>query len=266
VLARRSQVKEYAEWNRRWGAPFGFAGNAELSRANSLTESIARRTGVFGAQSNSTTRRVEFPWAFHAVPLRPGMRAVDVGGGMSGLQFVLDLSGLDVVNVDPFVRFGSEPNSWADPVAAHAALNRFFGTNVSLLRTRLPEAGLPGGFTDVVYCISTLEHLSTAEAERVVAEAKRILRPGGHLVLTVDLFLNLIPFTTRTENEWGGNLDIAALVAGSGLVMVSGIERELCGFMAFSPAGILSELECYEMSQAYPQLAQLIVLEKHDIA
>lgn len=262
MLARRSQVKQFAEWNQRWGAPFGFEGHAELSRPNSLTESVARRVGIFGAQPNSTTRRVEFPWAFHAVPLRQDMRAVDVGGGMSGLQFILDISGVEVINVDPFIQYGSSRTKWEDPVAAHATLNRFFGTNVSFRRARLPEAGLPNNSFDAVYCISTLEHLNAHEAEQVMAEAKRILLPGGHLVLTIDLFLNLVPFTARAENEWGRNADIAALVQHSGMAMVSGLECELFGFTDFSPMSVLAELECYEMHQHYPQLAQLMILQK----
>jgi 2-polyprenyl-3-methyl-5-hydroxy-6-metoxy-1,4-benzoquinol methylase len=229
MLARRSQAEQFAEWNQRWGAPFGFEGHAELSRPNSLIESVARRVGIFGAQPNSTTRRVEFPWAFHVIPLSQGMRAVDVGGGMSGLQFILDISGLEVTNVDPFIQYGSSRTKWADPVAAHSTLNRFFGTRVKLKFARLPEAALPSDSFDVVYCISTLEHLDLLETQKVVAEAKRILRPGGHLILTIDLFLNLIPFSTRVENEWGQNIDVAALIKNSGMAMVFGFERELFG-------------------------------------
>ena len=262
MLARRSQAKQFAEWNQRWGAPFGFEGHAELSQPNSLTESVARRVGIFGAQPNSTTRRVEFPWAFHALALRQGMRAVEVGGGMSGLQFILDISGVEVTNVDPFIQYGSSRTKWIDPVASHATLNRFFGTNVSLRRTRLPEAGLPSNSFDAVYCISTLEHLDTCEAENVMAEAKRILRPDGYLVLTIDLFLNLAPFTTRVENEWGRNPDIAALVEHSGMALISGLECELFGFTDFSPMSVLAKLERYEMHQHYPQLAQLMILQK----
>ncbi len=40
---------------------------------------------------------------------------------------------------------------------------------------------------DVVYCISVLEHIP--DFETTIAEAFRVLRPGGLLILTVDLDL-----------------------------------------------------------------------------
>ncbi len=189
------------------------------------------------------------------------MRVVDIGGGTSGLQFVLDISGIEVVTVDPFVKYGSS-SEWPDPVGAHSTLNRLFGTNVTLKRSRLSRAGLSDNSFDIAYCISTLEHLQQAEADEIVTETKRILRPGGHFVLTIDLFLNLTPFTTRLENEWGRNIDIASLARRSGMTMICGDPHELCGFAEFSPTAILAGLESYEINESYPQLAQLFVLRK----
>ncbi|MEZ0075367.1 SAM-dependent methyltransferase [Planotetraspora sp. GP83] len=264
MLARKAMAGEFQHWNRRWGAPFGFHGYAELCRPGALQESVVRRVGMFGAQPNSSTRRVEFPWAFHASPVRPGMRAVEIGGGMSGFQFALDRSGARVINVDPFVGYGEADAPWPDPVESHKALNRLLGTRVELRRSRLGAAGLPSDSADAVYCISTLEHLAAAEVDEVLAEARRILRPGGDLVLTVDLFLDIHPFTGTTRNQWGRNVRLADLVAASGLRLITGDRRELLGFPEFSPERVLAELDRYEVNDFYPQLAQLLVLRKPD--
>jgi len=39
-----------------------------------------------------------------------------------------------------------------------------------------------------------------------------VLKPGGRLVLTIDLFLNLKPFTSRTSNQFGVNVSIGELM------------------------------------------------------
>ncbi len=114
MLARRALPGRFEDWNRRWGAPFGYRGRTSLEgSAFSCTEAVA--AGFFGAEPNSTTRRVEYPWAFHASEPVAGTRVVDVGGGLAGLQFVLDRAGADVVNVD---------RSWRRPACRHVCSTR----------------------------------------------------------------------------------------------------------------------------------------------
>jgi hypothetical protein len=69
-----------------------------------------------------------------------------------------------------------------------------------------------------------------------------VLRPGGHAVLTIDLFVDLAPFTGRERNEWGTNIDIRGLLDQAGLELVEGDPAELCGFDAFQPEAIQSRL------------------------
>jgi len=102
VLLRRDVPASYEPWNRRWGAPHGHpVGRAILPHKLRSLPGAAQLIGPFGFQPNSDTRRLEYPWAFEALELAPGMRVVEVGGSNSGFQFVLDQAGCSVVNVDP---------------------------------------------------------------------------------------------------------------------------------------------------------------------
>ena len=138
MIARRSIPPEHERWNERWGAPFGnrwYVWTRTAPCGRPLLDRLwfgrsLRRRGPFSLQANNTTRRAEYPWAFHAVPLREGMRVVEIGGGLSGFQFVVASLGCDVLNVDP----GMESHGRGWPVDADAidSVNRAFGTRVRL--------------------------------------------------------------------------------------------------------------------------------------
>jgi len=102
------------------------------------------------------------------VTFDPSTRVLDVGCGLcTVLRF---LAG---------EKYGLDPN--AD---AYLELCEF-PDDIRLLRgvgERIPFAG---GFFDVVFCSNVLDHVS--RPRRVVEEIHRVLRPGGHFVLTVEL-------------------------------------------------------------------------------
>ncbi len=173
------------------------------------------------------------------------------------MQFVLDLEGHDVHNVDPFLDFG-DGGYRIDPVVEHAALNRAFRTNVTLHRSTLPEATMEGQF-DAVICVSTIEHLEADQIQATLDAALRLLVPGGLVVLTVDLFLDVVPFTDESTNRWGSNVSIAWLQKVLGEAeLVAGVPDELYGFEGFSTRGSLARLDEFAMGSEYPQLAQLV--------
>jgi SAM-dependent methyltransferase len=222
-----------------------------------------RLGGPFCVQGNSDTRVVEYPWAYHATALDRGMRIVEVGGGLSGFQFTLSRAGCSVVNVDPG---GEDQEYWqltrrldSDTMAR---LNRVFDTDVELRGVTLDQAGIADESVDRVFSISTIEHIPEAELPSVAEEIGRILKPDGRCVLTIDLFLDLQPFTTRAENRYGRNADVRAFVAASGLRLLEGDPRELLGFDEFDADQIMRNLGDYFIGSGYPVCAQALVLEK----
>jgi SAM-dependent methyltransferase len=225
-----------------------------------LARLAPRLLGLFGFQGNNDTRTVEYPWAFYAVEVRPGMTVVEIGGALSGFQFVLANAGAKVINVDPVD--GAYGARLPLNESTIARLNRAFGTDVELRRCTLDEARLPSASVDVVYSISTIEHLPDQQLEVLTREVARILRPGGHAVLTIDLFLDVAPFAEATENRWGRNVDLAALIDASGLDLVSGVEPDLHGFPTFDPDDVVRRLPSLYVGAGYPVCAQALVLRK----
>ena len=262
MLAPRILPDAYARWNERFQAPFGAPEIWTVPLRERFTPASAAAGGYFAFQYNSDTRIFEYPWAFHAVPVVPGARLLEVGGALSGFQWALAAAGANVTNVDPFESYGSEEPYPDDVEVLHRRLNEWFGLNVNVKRGTLPESGLDAASFDTVYSISTLEHLGRQQIADTLAAARELLKPGGALVLTVDLFLDLHPFTNERSNRWGTNVSLADVVAESGLTLEQGDASELNGFPQFDPQRVRAHLDRYLVGSAQRTLVQTCVLRK----
>ncbi|HEV2694567.1 MAG TPA: class I SAM-dependent methyltransferase [Verrucomicrobiae bacterium] len=261
MIAPAHIPEAYEQWNLKHGAPNG--GHVRFRRLweRFLPEEwLCRALGPFSIQRNNTTRAFEYPWAFAAGEIQPGMKVVEVGGSLAGFQFVLDRFGCQVVNVDPGMQAAGV--GWPCDQASIGKLNRIFGTKIELRNTTMGRAGLADGEFDRVYCLSVIEHLPANDAAEVMANAFRCLKPGGRFILTVDLFLNITPFSTRLKNEYGSNQNVAELIQAQPWKLSAGNADELHGFPGFSPDKILCQLENYLVGGTYPALAQCLVLQK----
>jgi 2-polyprenyl-3-methyl-5-hydroxy-6-metoxy-1,4-benzoquinol methylase len=258
MLARRNLPDQYAQWNRTWGAPYGRSLPLPVASYKKLQSYslMQRLRGPFAFQGNSTTRAYEYPWTYHQLHNLGPSRIVEIGGAFSGLQFVLAKDGHEVHNVDPFFDYGRGGYE-VEAAEEHASLNRAFGTNVILHKSTLPEADLTGRFSAIV-CVSTLEHLPPESIEATLSTVKRLIAPGGLVVLTIDLFLNLAPFCDRTTNIWGSNSSVAWIEDILGYEMIAGERTELYGYKEFSADNVLGRLEEFAVNAGYPQMAQLV--------
>lgn len=251
------QISDYQRvWNRKWQAPFGGAPFTLTFLRNTSLD--IRRRGPFAWQSNNSTRVFEYPWAYDQIHQRgKALTVVEVGGSLSGLQFVLAKEGHRVVNVDPGLAAGGR--GWALDERMHSRLCRCYAAPVELIPTKLDMAGLADDCADVVMCISALEHFSDDDAASFAEQVSRILKPGGVLVMTVDLFLDLAPFTDRESNEWGRNMDLYSFLKRSGLDLARGDPSQLFGFLEFRANSVLSQLAQFMIGLHYPCLAQCLV-------
>ncbi len=218
-----------------------------------------RYLGPFSVQRNNSTRAFEYPWAFEVGNLRPGMKVLEIGGGLSGFQFVVAQLGCSVVNVDPGLK--ATGVGWPCDNRSIAELNGCFRTQVDLRNTTVARAGLAQGEFDRAYSISVIEHLAPGEASDVMLHTYHCLKPGGLFVLTIDLFVNLDPFCARQYNEYGTNQNIRELISGQPWKLVVGTPDELFGFPEFDSEKVLSRLETFLLGQ-YPALVQCLALEK----
>ena len=261
MLARRVMPAEFLAWNERWKAPQGRDGRVVADPA-ALSRRKAPRLGPFVFQHNSSTRAYEYPWAYHQLPVTAGARILEIGGALSGLQFVLAGQGAHVTNVDPFVDYGGTKGAPRDPVAVHRRICELERVEVELVRATIDQADLRAASYDAACCVSTIEHLSQDDIATVLDEVVAALKPGAPFVLTLDLFLNLTPFSDRTTNEWGTNVSVRHLVERSGLELDLGDPAELYGYEAFDHRAIQARLEEFAIGEGYPHLAQLVVLRK----
>jgi 2-polyprenyl-3-methyl-5-hydroxy-6-metoxy-1,4-benzoquinol methylase len=273
MIARKRLPTEFEAWNDTWGSPFGYRGN-RLYREGVMPQRVVAEAvlnpadpdfGPFAFQMNSDTRVYEYPWAFSTAKPEPGMRVLDIGGGVSGLQYVLAKSGCEVTNFDPSARphYNSsfDANFRMNP-ELHASLNTIFGTAVRLVAEKIQDADLEPGSLDRAFCLSVLEHVDSEEARQMIGGMARLLRPGGLALLTVDLFLDLKPFGVLGKNVWGINHDLGALVKDSGLMLADGDPRELLGFPEFDFDRVVRLIPELRIGRYYPVMTQALVLEK----
>jgi SAM-dependent methyltransferase len=132
------------------------------------------------------SRRWEYPYAYEQVAAwcrahpdaRP--RVLDAGSGLTFFpHFVaagLATGAVDCCDCDPAV--ARDAARLGPP--AHPAVRYTVGSLTGL--------GFPDASFDCVCCISVLEH--TTERERIADEIARVLRPGGLLVVTIDVSLD----------------------------------------------------------------------------
>jgi 2-polyprenyl-3-methyl-5-hydroxy-6-metoxy-1,4-benzoquinol methylase len=262
MLAHRYLSAEFEAWNRKWGAPYGYP-NAENIRYRDDIPFIhkARLAGPFAFQANNTTRYYEYPWVYDQIDHSSSKTIVDVGAGVTGLQFVLSKIGHRVYCVDPGLA-SPDQYGWGSQLVTHQDLNSAFHTDVARIPTLLEDCGLQHGTIDVVTCVSTLEHVPFEGSVSMLKAAGDLLKPGGRFIATIDLFLDLEPFTKRTGNKWGTNLDLGKLFeTDNRFKLVVGEPSELYGCEGFDPDRILERCAEFYIGE-YPLFAQCFVLER----
>jgi SAM-dependent methyltransferase len=259
VLAPRIIPEGYRRWNRQHGAPFGHPPPPRTLTKALPSKLLTRFRGPFSIQRNNTIRKFEYPWAYEVAEIKPGQNVLEVGGGLSGLQFVFEKAGAHVVNVDPGM--AAEGIGWHCDAASMARLNRIFGTKVDLRNGEIGDAALAPSSFDVAVSISVLEHLTDRDLRDVMTGVFNALRPGGLFVITLDLFLEVEPFTHRKDCAFGRNVNVQNLIGVAPFVLEYGNREELHGFEQFVPENVIANLSRYLIGE-YPALAQCLTLRK----
>jgi SAM-dependent methyltransferase len=164
-------------------------------------------------------RHLEIGSAFPRLRIQPGERVLDLGCGRGYWAGRAARAGAEVVAYD-VKREGVERAALRYP-------------RVRFVHGTAEETGLEDESFDVVLLLSVLEH--TTEPERVLAEVARVLRPGGRLALTTDMFDDERWRSTRRRlaARWNvrrffGRSEIEDLLAQNGLAVTW--SRALFGF------------------------------------
>lgn len=119
------------------------------------------------------SKRWEYPWALQQSAPAPGVRVLDAGCGGSIFPMLLSCLGLEVFAFD------------LHPVSGLAGHE---GAHVHYATAGLTSLPFRQDSFDAIFCISVLEHLDIPSMHRALQELRRVLRPGGRLLLTTDYY------------------------------------------------------------------------------
>lgn len=123
---------------------------------------------------------------------QPGERVVDLGAGMGAATFVAAETGAQVLAVDPtpFMRRVLKLRRLAHPQRAH----------VTVLDGAAEALPCEAGTLDALWTVNTVHHWS--DLPGAVREFRRVLRPGGRLVLVdEDMADPAHPFFERMQQQ-----------------------------------------------------------------
>lgn len=139
-----------------------------------------------GSPAFYAARMWEYPFALLSAELQPEMRCADVGCGMTAFTVYLkEVAQCEVVGVDPDV-FDAGIH-----YKGHGVNKEFVRkTGLNVVQCGMEAITLPSNTFDRVFCLSVIEHLPPEIARRGVQEMARIVKPGGRLIITVDVAMH----------------------------------------------------------------------------
>jgi SAM-dependent methyltransferase len=152
-----------------------------------LAESVFVSLRAFGFYTRHAPRYLEYPWIIDQVLHAPSPGTVlDLGAGVSPVPLILAAHDWAVTTVDysQTIRTVSQPgkiNEWG-------FLNyKEVDDRIHSVNEDFSKSGFAQESFDVIYSVSVIEHMPAAIRRGVVAEASKCLKPGGSLILTLDL-------------------------------------------------------------------------------
>lgn len=119
-----------------------------------------------------------------------GNKVLDLGGGDGVLSYLMNKAGAISFNVD---RSLTGLKYAADKFKQHGRVS--LGTVASVESIPFPEK-----FFDVVVCCEVIEHLENPE--KLLADAYRVIREGGILVISTPLRMTEKPFVSTHTHEY----------------------------------------------------------------
>ncbi len=139
-----------------------------LSSCQGYDEFLASRGRRLGAR---------FQKALELARVRPGQRILDIGCGRGELVLHCALRGAEAVGIDY-----SEAAVGLTETTLHAAPDEA-RERASVLRMDATELQFASASFDAALMTDVVEHLSPHELDRALAEAFRVLKPGGRLIV-----------------------------------------------------------------------------------
>lgn len=137
------------------------------------------------------TRCWEYPWLLENGGFEKGLKCLDAGCGQSPIPAYLyglgcEAHGLDYLQGEK----GNYPKTYGVP----REWEKKWAGKIQYHHGTMFEAPFPDNTFDRITCISVLEHILSPRQPHAhfpcLKELRRILKPGGLLIVTVDYFVN----------------------------------------------------------------------------
>jgi SAM-dependent methyltransferase len=144
------------------------------------------------------SRMWEYPFAIQMADIQKGMTCADIGCRTTPFTVLLsELAGPgNVTGFDPYL-ISNENEDRKDVFGVKNSFIQKLG--IKFLPDALDNLHVPDSSFDRVFCISVLEHIEDSQVwQKGICEMVRVLKPGGRLILTVDLGINC-PLTNPLE-------------------------------------------------------------------
>jgi len=124
----------------------------------------------------------------------PGLRVLDVGCSWGFNVISLELKRYTTVGVDLV----------PEPLAVGARVARANGASFKVVCADAAGLPFPDGTFDAVTMVETLEHVYEEDRPKVVEECRRVLKPGGRLVISTPNYSGLVERVKRvaTKKPW----------------------------------------------------------------
>lgn len=142
--------------------------------------------GFLDSPEMYAARMWEYPFAVLSADPHRGARCADIGCGMTAFTIYLkEALDCDVVGVDPEFFSKGIRNT------GHGVSREFINkTGLNIIHCGMEIIALPSDSFDFVFCLSVIEHVPHWIAHLGIQEMARILKPGGKLIITVDVDIN----------------------------------------------------------------------------
>lgn len=154
------------------------------------------------------SRRWEYPWAILTAELgQEPLSILDVGGGGSPFAPCLAKNGHTCCVIDPLLItclnfsfnktkgiYRNMRSLFFNLILKITRVKRLWGCQSSAIRTPVnyypysaTNIGFPDSSFDRVFCLSVMEHIPIETWGDCMREFERVLRPGGRLIVTLDM-------------------------------------------------------------------------------
>ncbi len=124
------------------------------------------------------SRQGEWPWVMNNIELRHEHRMLDAGSGWSTLKFALARRCHKIVALELDPEFIAKAQTSIDGMG--------YADKITQVQGDVRRMPFPDGWFDRVVCVSVVEHMPEGWVE-AVRELVRVTRPGGRMLLTMDI-------------------------------------------------------------------------------